>query len=113
MWQPQKIKMYQICNGNKSLPIKFEVFSLNSSGSEDLYGEYITTIEKLSDNSKNNNPLMFGNKNGGNLRFEQFNIIELPNFMEYLRSGWAINMSIAIDFTASNGSITDPNSLHK
>jgi len=27
----------------------------------------------------------------------------MPNFMEYLRSGWAVNMSFAIDFTASNG----------
>jgi len=36
----------------------------------------------------------------------------MPNFMDYLRSGWAINMSFAIDFTASNGERFDPNSLH-
>jgi len=33
--------------------------------------------------------------------------------MEYLRSGWAINMSFAIDYTASNGDKSDPNSLHR
>lgn len=33
--------------------------------------------------------------------------------MEYLRSGWFINMSVAIDFTASNGEVYEPNSLHK
>lgn len=33
--------------------------------------------------------------------------------MEYLRSGWAINMAFAIDFTASNGDIIEVNSLHK
>lgn len=33
--------------------------------------------------------------------------------MEYLRSGWAINMSFAVDFTASNGDLSDPSSLHK
>lgn len=37
----------------------------------------------------------------------------MPNFMDYLRSGWAINMSLAIDFTASNGELSDKNSLHK
>jgi hypothetical protein len=33
--------------------------------------------------------------------------------MDYLRSGWAINMSFAIDYTASNGDLSDLNSLHK
>jgi hypothetical protein len=37
----------------------------------------------------------------------------MPNFLEYLRSGWGINMSVAIDFTASNGEISDPDSLHR
>lgn len=32
--------------------------------------------------------------------------------MEYLRSGWAVNMSFAIDFTASNGDLIEPHSLH-
>ena len=33
--------------------------------------------------------------------------------MDYLRSGWNINMSIAIDFTASNGELWERYSLHK
>jgi len=33
--------------------------------------------------------------------------------MDYLRSGWGINTSFAIDFTASNGEIFEPGSLHK
>lgn len=31
---------------------------------------------------------------------------------EYLRSGWYINMSVAIDYTASNGDPENPSSLH-
>lgn len=38
---------------------------------------------------------------------------EKPSFVEYLRSGWNINMSVAIDFTASNGEVTAPTSLHR
>ena len=53
------------------------------------------------------------NRNSGSISFEGFQIIEMPNFTEYLRSGWAINMSFAIDFTASNGELSDYNSLHK
>ena len=51
--------------------------------------------------------------NAGTIRFEQFQYIEKPAFTDYLRAGWFINMSTAIDFTASNGERYDPNSLHK
>ena len=35
-----------------------------------------------------------------------------PNFIDYLRSGWCINTSFAVDFTASNGDMEDADSLH-
>lgn len=48
----------------------------------------------------------------GELFIEKFSVIKMPNFMEYLRSGWAINLSCAIDYTASNKEITNKDSLH-
>jgi len=48
----------------------------------------------------------------GTLSFDQVALIERPSFVEYLRSGWFINMSTAIDFTASNGEPSVPGSLH-
>jgi len=47
------------------------------------------------------------------LIIENFTVIHKPSFVEYLRSGWFINMSVAIDFTASNGEPIEPSSLHK
>lgn len=44
---------------------------------------------------------------------QQIQIIEKPSFVDYLRSGWNINLSVAIDFTASNGAIIKPTSLHR
>lgn len=35
-----------------------------------------------------------------------------PNFMDYLRGGLELNLSVAIDFTGSNGTPSHPNSLH-
>lgn len=52
-------------------------------------------------------------KDIGTLNFENFTIISKPSFVEYLRSGWSINMSVAVDFTASNGETCEPNSLHR
>jgi hypothetical protein len=43
---------------------------------------------------------------------DQIEVIERPAFTDYLRSGWAINTSFAIDFTASNGEIFEHDSLH-
>ena len=36
-----------------------------------------------------------------------------PSLIAYLRQGWCINVSLAIDFTLSNLEITDYRSLHR
>lgn len=47
------------------------------------------------------------------MTFNDFRVIENANFVDYLRSGWQLSLSVAIDFTASNGQVSDPTSLHK
>ena len=42
-------------------------------------------------------------KVGGFIKIDEFKILEQPSFVEFLKSGWFINLSVAIDFTASNG----------
>lgn len=42
----------------------------------------------------------------------KFEIRALPSFVDYLRSGWGISMACAIDYTASNGAPSTPDSLH-
>ena len=46
------------------------------------------------------------------ITFKNINIEKKPNIMEYMKSEWYINMSVAIDYTLSNGDPTDPKSLH-
>jgi len=36
-----------------------------------------------------------------------------PSLVDYLRQGWKMDVSIAIDFTLSNMEITDYRSLHR
>jgi len=43
---------------------------------------------------------------------ENFEMKRSANFLEYVFGGCNINLSIAIDFTASNGHPKDPGSLH-
>lgn len=52
------------------------------------------------------------NNYAGMLTLNDFKVTENANFADYLKSGWQLSMSIAIDFTASNGQTTDKTSLH-
>jgi len=47
----------------------------------------------------------------GTIEFLAFEISKQPSFVDYLKACWYINMTVAIDFTASNGKLhaLDPN----
>jgi len=48
----------------------------------------------------------------GTLTFDSFDLVEMPTMVDYIRSGWIMSLSVAIDFTASNGELSSPSSLH-
>lgn len=51
-------------------------------------------------------------KVSGNLNVEHIDFIQIPSFVDYLKSGWEIGLAVAIDYTASNIDPRDPQSLH-
>ena len=58
------------------------------------------------DLTHNNNP-------AGKVTFNNFVMVEVPSFVDILRSGYQLSMAVAIDFTASNGDPSDYASLHR
>ena len=42
----------------------------------------------------------------------KFELVPLPCFLDYIRSGTKISAVLAIDYTASNGNYSSPSSLH-
>ena len=52
MWNPNKMKMAQLCNGDNSLPIKIEAWSYDEAGSNKLYGECITCVNQILNETK-------------------------------------------------------------
>jgi hypothetical protein len=48
----------------------------------------------------------------GVLKVGKASIFERPSFTDYLRSGWQIQLSVAIDFTESNLDPQNPDSKH-
>jgi hypothetical protein len=48
----------------------------------------------------------------GMIVVKDFKLVERPTFVEILRSGVQLSLAVAIDYTASNGPIDHPRSLH-
>lgn len=97
-----------------NLKVKFEICNYRNSGTHPSYGFVIITAAQLSSEESQRFELRDDQgRPAGTLIFESIRLLRKPSFVEYLRSGWFINMSVAIDFTASNGDIYMPNSLHR
>ena len=53
-----------------------------------------------------------GNHKGSKVRFVEFIESERKTFLDYIKNGYELNFSVAIDFTYSNGDPRDHTSLH-
>lgn len=51
-------------------------------------------------------------KNSGSLYVDESGIMKYDTFVDFIQSGWELNMMLAVDFTGSNGNPADPRSLH-
>lgn len=61
------------------------------------------TVNEMNDRKEFDLKNTVTNQPAGVVQILQFSLIEKPSFIEYLRSGWQINFTVAIDYTASNG----------
>mmetsp|Transcript_38901 Transcript_38901/g.59112 ORF Transcript_38901/g.59112 Transcript_38901/m.59112 type:complete len:161 (+) Transcript_38901:761-1243(+) len=107
-------KMQKLCNSDDKCLLRFSVMQHDEDdGEHKMYGFCTTTLRLIIDNNGKDFPLYDkkGNQTGV-LKFQESRINEQPSFAEYLKSGWHINLSVAIDYTASNGDPKDPDSLH-
>ena len=112
-WDLGEIKLDLLCNSDIDMPLVWEIWSFQKNGSHRIYGRVIGSIRQMLDRETQNLDII--KKQGmpyGSMTFSQFQLIEKPTMMEYFRSGWIVSLSVAIDFTASNGELSDPNSLH-
>ena len=109
----QRHEAKELWNGNYDLPLKIRVYSWRNSGYHKFYGEFETTINQIASGVIDYN--LYKNEQiipGSTFKFDGFYIQERPSFFDFLHSGWKLNMILAVDFTASNGEVSDPKSLH-
>ncbi|CAI2362928.1 unnamed protein product [Moneuplotes crassus] len=108
-----EISLDKLCNSDIDLPLLFQVWSYQKSGKHRIYGTVQGSVREMIDQICENHQIIKRQGNPyGTMTFSRFDLIEKPTMVDYLRSGWKISLSVAIDFTASNGELSDPNSLH-
>ena len=112
IFKEERLKLTKICNGDRDLPIRISLYSKIPNGTDEIYGEFETTVAQLVQKGARSYELMSKDRREGTLIVNKVEIFERPMFTDYLRSGWGINTSFAIDFTASNGEIYENDSLH-
>jgi len=124
-WKPFTLTCVKLCNGNYDRKLRFDVYDWDSDGSHDYIGSFTTTLAALKGaseaglstaftvvNEKKKNKKGDKYKGSGKVFMTKFQIVEKPSFLDYLQTGTAMNFSVAVDFTASNGPPSDPRSLH-
>lgn len=101
-----------MCNSERSTPIKF-VFYNKGHNYRRVIGECVGSIDHFEKNKINllQKPGS-SSTNLGRMEIMDLRIVPLPNFVEYFKVGWKVNLSVAIDFTESNKDFKFPDSLH-
>eukprot|EP00124_Ichthyophonus_hoferi_P003790 Ihof_evm5s354 gene=Ihof_evmTU5s354 len=121
VWAPFEVRMQQLCNGDEDRKLKFECFDWNKSGREDVIGAFQTTLRELIEAGETKKPYTIINpskskkssyRGSGSIIVEHCESVFVPTFLEYIQGGCDINLIVGIDFTASNGDIRGPTSLH-
>ena len=104
-FMPLTWSLEHIANGDKHWPIKF-IWYLPVYQDRVIH-ECVLTIAQLEEGKR-----VFDVGDDCTLRFVAFELVEKPSFVDFLRSGWQIGLTFAIDYTASNGQAENPDSLH-
>ena len=89
---------------------QFEISFLNSR-----QHKIVSKIETPNSFVQQNNRiyLSLNNNNHDYIIINNSQLLQKYSFIDYIKNGVQLGLSIGIDFTASNGQIEDPNSLHR
>ena len=106
------MKGSKLCNNNFDIPLKIELWKYKSGGSHKFIGELYISINDIIGRKiftfKNRKKQDLSTK----LIIKNHKVQDQHDFLDFLKGGLNINLSVGIDFTASNKDPEDPKSLH-
>ncbi|KAN0038186.1 hypothetical protein ACTA71_000358 [Dictyostelium dimigraforme] len=119
IYDPIILKLEELNGGDMFRELTIEFWDFDIVGSNDFIGSFKTTTDEILKGQVREFPLInpkkltkSSYKNSGKICFTDARLIAQPTFIDYLSGGCEINLMIAIDCTASNGSPSDSTSLH-
>ncbi|CEP03752.1 C2 domain-containing protein [Plasmodiophora brassicae] len=140
VWPEFKMGLHQICNNDRTRLLRVTVWDQRSRNSRVMIGQCesclndmrklvrmksdlaATQVAELPSLDRTANTLALTNpnksrrgaryKNTGFLVFRKVHIYRDPSFLDYIMGGLTVRLMVAIDFTASNGDPSFPDSLH-
>ena len=95
-----------LCNADHEKNFRIDFLDAKDDGNHKLIGSITTNL--VSNGQSLNHSFGYGSK----VECVKFSVEPVVNFIEYIFGGCQIALSVAIDFTGSNGPIMHPHSLH-
>eukprot|EP00029_Vermamoeba_vermiformis_P008752 TRINITY_DN417_c0_g2_i1.p1 TRINITY_DN417_c0_g2~~TRINITY_DN417_c0_g2_i1.p1 ORF type:complete len:536 (+),score=115.33 TRINITY_DN417_c0_g2_i1:31-1638(+) len=117
-WKPENIPIEDLCNGDLNRKLLFEVWDWDKIGKHDLIGRFTTSMVELLSGVREfkviNPEKQAKKKHYTDSGSFTFNVkpIQTLSFLQYLQSGIQVSLTVAVDFTASNGDTGSASSLH-
>ena len=114
-WAPFTVTNEEICGNNRLQKIRFEVRTYQHGDKGEalkpMIGYTHLTLDEVLEKRRRDWELI--RENEGGVHGEIHSVIHpIPQFVDYLGGGLDLSLTIAIDFSLSNGDVRKPNSLH-
>lgn len=108
-WNMCTVGCTDLCNDNVDQDIRVEFFRSETSGKHKNLGQMTTNLGQLKCGQQSIEMPCSGKTQ---CTFDKVHFERRHSFLEYVFGGCDIDLSIAIDFTLSNGHPSNPDSLH-
>ncbi|KAG5190400.1 Copine-domain-containing protein [Tribonema minus] len=113
------VALSTLANGDTLRPLRIEVFDYKKSGRHILIGMCELSVNDIISRATSQEPAYLSRSQNGRgagsdsmLIFDACTLVPQPSFFDYIAGGCSLNFVVAIDYTASNGPVNDPTSLH-
>lgn len=109
-WNLVSILTSELANEEPEREIRFEFFKSQKSGKHVNLGYFVCNIAQLKEGTIDHQ--LVGRGKNQNIKFDSLVFHKRHTFLEYIFGGCEIQLSVALDFTLSNGHPSDKDSLH-
>jgi hypothetical protein len=112
IWDAFEIPAQKLCYGKHDSKIVVECWDWEKKHEHKFIGKTAFSLDDILKGQKEFSLLTAKGKPAGTLKLTNFNLVQKPSFMDFIRGGEQLSFILAVDFTGSNGVPSNPSSLH-